>query len=69
MSGCRITKVKFKNGGMVHVLPTPQRAQTVLNFGWGEVIFRTFDGEQPRLRDIYYMADLAKKLAYDNAED
>lgn len=65
----RIKSVKFKNGGSVTALPVSNRNYKRLDFGWGEVVFRVYDNKELRLSDIYYMADIAKETAYNEAQE
>jgi len=58
MTGCRIGKIKMKNGGAeIYAHPCCNDSTlTVTLSDWGEVVFRQFDDKEPiTRRDALYM--------------
>ncbi len=62
MSNLRIRSVKFKNGGEIRMMPAERGNFSRVNLGWGEVVFRAYDGEELKRRDLAYMCDCAKHV-------
>lgn len=61
----RIKSVKFKNGGFLKALPVERSNYRRVDFGWGEVVYRAYDGKKLTIADCYYMADESKRLLQD----
>lgn len=61
-SGCRIGRVKMKNGGAdIHIHPCCNDTTLTVKFSWGEVVFRQYDDKEPiNRRDALYMLRAAE---------
>lgn len=66
-TNCTIGKVKLKNG--LEVIPFPQSKNNYsrIDLGWGEVVFRAYDGKRLKVSDINYMCDAAKHINMDDS--
>lgn len=54
MTGCRIGKVTFKDKKIVPI-PSSGHAVYVIDLGWGEVVFRCYDGAPIKIETLVYM--------------
>lgn len=68
MTGCRIGKVRFKNGTELRVFPAERSNVSRVDLGWGEVVFRAYDADKLVARDLTYMCDAAKLIVLEDVE-
>lgn len=64
MNGCRIGKIKMKNGGAeIRVLPSSQEKIMRIDLGWGEVIIREYGRDRLLTgRDALWMIEAARNI-------
>lgn len=61
-AGCRIGKIRMKNGGAeIRVIPTSNHSLMAIQYSWGEVTFRMYDGERIERRDALYLLRCAEE--------
>lgn len=61
MCGCRIGKIKMKNGGAeIRIIPSSFDSTMTVEYEWGEVSFRIYDGAPIERRDALYLLRCAE---------
>lgn len=66
----RIGKVTLKAGGELHILPSSEEQTRTVQFAWGEVTFRNYDGRIVDNADIvYYCEGVKNKVMFGRGED
>lgn len=61
MSGCRIGKIKMKNGGAeVRIIPSSQDHVVRRQYPWGEVTFRKYNGDPITNGDMVWFLETVR---------
>ncbi len=57
---CRISKVRYKNGTELTILPPSTNNIRVFDIGWGSVTFRLYDDSNITNETMVYMMEAIK---------
>lgn len=68
--GCRISKVRLKSGGAtVSIIPESNHNFSRIDMGWGELVFRAYDGQEVTSESMVYMLEIAKNMIMFKGRD